>query len=417
MRRRFTLIRAGVFSLSVLAGCERNTGPAPTELPPAWQVASIAAGAYSTCAIGTDTLTYCWGYGNVGRPAGEWCSGLRGCGDSIPKPVVGAMRFVSLAAGGRLACGLVTSGTAYCWGGVGSIDAGAWSSAVPVPYPGAPPFTAISSGRMHTCGLDGQRHVWCWGTEMFGDLGAGDTLEFSVEPVLAAGGADFSAVAAGGMHVCAANEAGQLLCWGNNTSGQVGSGLEAPRHCGIFSFGRCALTPQGVRGGWVYTAVSAGGDHTCGVTAGTLVCWGSNRYGQLGTATNVLDSCGDISPWPCAPYPGHVGFPTADADDPIVAVAAGEAHTCALTTTGSAYCWGGNDYGQLGTGAEGDRAIPTRVAADGIAFRALSTGAYHTCGLATNGDAYCWGSNRYSQLGDGTTTDRWQPVRVLHPQP
>jgi alpha-tubulin suppressor-like RCC1 family protein len=138
------------------------------------------------------------------------------------------------------------------------------------------------------------------------------------------------------------------------------------------------------------------------VTAGTLVCWGANGSGQLG-ATTSQDECpgwAGIGTQPCAPYPVHVGL----SEQQVITVAAGGAHTCALSADGTAYCWGANDHGQLGIGASGNRAAPTPVAAEGIAFRELTA-------------AYCWGSNSDGQLGDGTTTDRSAPVRVRRPGP
>jgi alpha-tubulin suppressor-like RCC1 family protein len=86
-------------------------------------------------------------------------------------------------------------------------------------------------------------------------------------------------------------------------------------------------------------------------------------------------------------------------------------HTCGLTSTGAAYCWGRNDYGQLGDGTTTNRTSPVPVAG-GLTFQALAAGGYHTCGLTASGAAYCWGSNQYGQLGDGMQTDRGSPVAV-----
>ncbi|NBT25752.1 MAG: cell wall anchor protein, partial [Actinobacteria bacterium] len=89
-----------------------------------------------------------------------------------------------------------------------------------------------------------------------------------------------------------------------------------------------------------------------------------------------------------------------------------------LATGGTAYCWGYNGYGQLGDGTSGNgdssanRLVPVAVSG-GRTYTALVAGGKHTCGLATGGTAYCWGWNRYGQLGDGTSgTDRLVPVAV-----
>src|SRR5205823_1963938 len=126
------------------------------------------------------------------------------------------------------------------------------------------------------------------------------------------------------------------------------------------------IMPAGVR----FAAVSAGGDHTCGVTpSGTAYCWGWNHDGQLGDGTRVDRR----TPVPVA-APAGVGF---------AAVSLGGWHTCGVTLGGTAYCWGHNAYGQLGDGTDTSRTIPVAVSVPaGLSFAAVSAGCYHTCGLA-----------------------------------
>ena len=113
--------------------------------------------------------------------------------------------------------------------------------------------------------------------------------------------------------------------------------------------------------------------------------------------------------------PVVVQFTTVAADAPpsvaFASVTAGVAHSCALTTDGAAYCWGANDYGELGnSGVESSR-TPVRVA-EGLTFKSISAGDVHTCGLTTAGDAYCWGSQIYGQLGNGSVTQSATPQKV-----
>ncbi len=82
------------------------------------------------------------------------------------------------------------------------------------------------------------------------------------------------------------------------------------------------------------------------------------------------------------------------------AVAAGDAHTCGLTKSGTAYCWGYNGVGALGTGSTINSLTPVAVA-EGLSFSALGAGYDHTCGLTSSGAAYCWGFNYFGQLGNG----------------
>ena len=92
-------------------------------------------------------------------------------------------------------------------------------------------------------------------------------------------------------------------------------------------------------------------------------------------------------------------------------IAGGGSHSCALTEDGSAYCWGSNLNGQLGDGSTTDRSAPVAVLGN-LKFATIDAGAGHTCGLTSAGTAYCWGGNGQGQLGDGTTTHRSSPVPV-----
>jgi len=113
------------------------------------------------------------------------------------------------------------------------------------------------------------------------------------------------------------------------------------------------------------------------------------------------------TPAPVVPEPAVV---TIRATDDIGTIAAGGRHSCTLIA-GKAYCWGGNDRGQLGDGELESRDTPTPVVSD-LEFTQLTTGYAHTCGIARGGEAYCWGADERGQLGDATTTSRSAPVRV-----
>ena len=96
-------------------------------------------------------------------------------------------------------------------------------------------------------------------------------------------------------------------------------------------------------------------------------------------------------------------------------ISTGYDHSCGVTTSGSAYCWGLNNSGQLGNGSSDVSAhtVPEAVSGN-LNFSSMSAGGRHTCGITTNGAAYCWGQNQDGQLGDGLLTDSHVPVRVAN---
>jgi len=185
-----------------------------------------------------------------------------------------------------------------------------------------------------------------------------------------------------------------------------------------------------------YAAVSTGGYHTCGLAlTGVAYCWGDNTSWQLGTggdkstrvaptavATSLhFTSIGAGGFQTCALTSTGAAYCWGRGDSIPVAVggglsfvqlaAGGTNHQCALTGAGAAYCWGYNHMGQLGDGDTSTSATPVAVAG-GITFASLTTSGGHSCGLTAAGAAYCWGFNNQGQLGDSTMTDRWTPAAV-----
>src|SRR6266581_2797973 len=202
------------------------------------------------------------------------------------------------------------------------------------------------------------------------------------------GGLSFAAVSAGFNHTCGVTTAGAAYCWGHNIEGQLGDGTRTDR-----------TSPVAVLRGLSFAAMSAGFSHTCGVTtAGAAYCWGRGGNGNLGdgSATSRTSPVAVV---------GGLSF---------AAVSAGVfGHTCGVTTAGAAFCWGNNTLGQLGDGTTTDRTSPVAVLG-GLSFAAVNAGEFgHICGVTTAGAAYCWGDNRSGQLGDETTTFRTSPVAVL----
>lgn len=247
--------------------------------------------------------------------------------------------------------------------------------------------TQITAGSTHTCALTAAGGVMCWGYNGFGELGDG-TGTNSVVPVDVVGLAAVATATAGAEHNCVLTSTDGVACWGWNLYGQVGDGGSADR-----------LSPVEVVGlGSGMAAVAAGGYHACAVTAsGGVKCWGENSRGQLGDGSTTGSST-----------PVDVAGLGID----VVAVAAGEFHTCALTVAGGVKCWGKNDTGQLGNGGTASSTAPVDVTGLSSGVAAVSAGNTHTCALTTMGGVKCWGFDFYGQLGDGGSATSPVPVDV-----
>ena len=196
----------------------------------------------------------------------------------------------------------------------------------------------------------------------------------------------------GDRHGCAPDSTGAVRCWGSNSSGQLGDNSNSTRS-----------TPVPVVGLSGVAQLALGYRHSCAVlTDGTAHCWGDNDYSQLGDGT-LLDRS---TPTPV------VGLPERE-DAHVVGLTLGNHHTCALTNVGSVYCWGRNQYSQLGLGTIVDSLSPALVQLGTLsAMNAaeLAVGYRHTCIRRTDGTIYCWGDNAFGQLGDDTTIDNLVPV-------
>ena len=158
-----------------------------------------------------------------------------------------------------------------------------------------------------------------------------------------------------------------------------------------------AVEPSRIDAPDTFTALSVGASHACAVgRAGAAHCWGDNQFGQLG-----VGAAGAVREVP-APV---------DSPHPFASISAGANHSCAVTVTGEAYCWGQNTFGQLGDGSTVDAHAPVAVESS-VQFVELDAIGSHTCGRTGGGAILCWGNNLEGQLGDGTRSHRTRPVEV-----
>lgn len=332
-------------------------------------------------------------------------------------PAAASARLVvkQVDAGGLHDCAVAIDNRAYCWGWntFGQIGDGTSSYERPTPtlVTGGLSFRQISAGTSHSCGVTTANRAYCWGG---GGVGDGTNIR-RLRPVRVAGGLNFRQISAGPTHTCGVTTDDRVYCWGDNVFGQLGNGTTG-------EIGYPELSPVAVMGTLRFRAVSVGIYHSCGVTtADRAYCWGGDQWGQVGDGAASGTCQVSFNTRPCRKKPtpvaggytwrqvdagggGGPGEGQPDADG---------GRTCGVTTDGRAFCWGDGTQGQNGDGARSIRTAPSKVAGDRL-YRAVSTGHFHSCAVATDGRAFCWGYNPGGQLGDGTEgTTRLRPRAVV----
>jgi len=245
----------------------------------------------------------------------------------------------------------------------------------------------VAGGDIHACAVIGIGQVKCWGDNSSGQLGDGTSTQRNT-PVVVKGITKATQVAAGYAHTCALLAGGSIECWGDNYDGELGDGTTSERK-----------TPVAVEGIRTAIRVATGYYDTCALLAGGSVkCWGANVDGELGDGTDTGPvRCGSDHE-PCSPTPVVVkGIARA------TSITAGALHSCASLADGAVKCWGDNLDGQLGNGTMTNRLTP--VAVRGITTAAqVTASAFNSCALLADGHVVCWGANGDGELGDGTPT-------------
>ncbi|GEM_PF-963789 len=419
-----------------IGGDVSDTGiVAPTELE-LEGIVELATAARTTCARRYDGAVFCWGgvfTGATGSPTTP---------SQVALPPVSRLRGGGRARGfdyTSVMCAETASGW-FCWGGstTGSLGQGNTSSA-PTPVPASAFGSGIVDLAPHgevSCAVHADGTVSCAGLEDKARLSTPfETSMDRTTPVVVDGVA--GAVGAHcGEHVCCADLGDRYRCWGLPVSAAYGDGLARNGH-----------EPDPAHGLDAVTEVHPVAEGGCAIDGGEVVCWGDGDQGRLGVGGG-LDAFYPVT----VPLPGTAvevaayddracarlmdgsihcwgnGAPgdgtTADANTPrtVLATAMGTAsqvvvgcsQSCALDAGGTAWCWGTADACTSGATvcADGDCATPEAV--PGHSFERLAMGYDHVCGLKTDETVWCWGSNFFGELGDGTAgTDSPTPVQMV----
>jgi alpha-tubulin suppressor-like RCC1 family protein len=367
-------------------------------------------------------------------------------------PLIVLVAVAALAGSAPDAAALVApAGGGLAWGqnDAGQLGDGTTTDrSHPVSVTGLSPVVAVAGGQGHSVAVRSDGTVWAWGgNAFFGALGnGGNTNSSTPVQVIDVPGSPLTGIVTvaaghwpGGHHTLALRGDGTVWAWGGNGSGQLGDGTTTNRN-----------TAVPVSGLTDVVAIAAGSGHSLAVLSdGTVWAWGSNSAGELGDGTTTgrttpvrvsgltgvvavtagsgghslaLLSDGTVWGWG-ANYAGQLGNGTSSPSATTtpgqvsgltgaVGIAAGRDHSLALLSDGTVWAWGGNGFGQLGDGSTTDRHDPVAVSGLPRAM-AVSAGSLFTVALGADGTVWAWGENGTGQLGDGTTTNRTTPGRVV----
>ena len=322
-------------------------------------VTSVAAGGRQSCLVAGDRA-YCWGYNMAGQ-LGDGTTFQR----NSPTPVSGSRTVLDhqLVQGSGHGCAVMAlmiaggGAGAFCWGtnrngqlGDGSVMDRPQPGAVDTASFGGAEPVRVTAGQSHSCAVLSDGRVFCWGqldasalshvlSPLLIEVASGSDLNLSAGagPVTSA---DVALVAGAGF-TCAKAASGQVLCWGDNSFGQLGDGS-------ILGSSIRAVQVMGLNDA---VSVSAGDNHACALrTDGRVSCWGANGSGQLGVNDSAVSEA-------------HRPMDVVDQPADVAEIACGGSHTCLRTSGGAVYCVGSNSVGQLGDGTLTARMSPTPVSA------------------------------------------------------
>ena len=343
------------------------------------KIVQLSLGYEFACTVHDDGVVRCWGY-NSDRELGT---------SGGPSPVIVPLPMAAKQVGtsNRQACAILADSSLWCWGepdGNNLID--------PAPYAGLTGIKSVAlSFNLGGCAILTSGSVTCWGRNDTGQLGLGTVAASSATvspPMPVPGISTATQISHSGYTVCVLLANGNMVCWGDDSQGQIGNGAfvnntvqpnpePSPTTVPNIS-GAVQMSTSGVDS---YALLG-------GANAGSLMSWGNDLYAGRNGGSGQLFT------------PGRVGGTTQFAS------ICPQNTQCALTTTGTVMCWGYNDSGQTG--------VPVTTNAtwvyDPSAVPGLTNATSVACGgdfncAVTNGNlgVMCWGSNKFGQLGNGTT--------------
>jgi len=382
------------------SGAQVNT-PGQVLNPSGIAFVAIASGGGHALALQADGSLWSWGSNNNGE---------LGQGNTLPQtsPATPAQVILAtatsdndwsaIAAGDSHSLALKADGTLWSWGsnsngqlGQPGLGAGKGiNQPTPTPVGSDRNWSGISAGSLNSLALKRNGTLWSFGDNGHGQLGAGQNALLSISPVQTSpNSADMVALSGGAFHGIALKSNGAIYAFGDNSSGQFGSGSTTSSTSLVLAC-RDSL-------GWVGS--DPGAQFTVARRSnGTLWSWGDNFSGQLGDG-NTTARLTPVQVGSAANWSSH---------------SAGLSHVVALRSDGTLWSWGDNSFGQLGNGSLNPSLVPIQITSTGD-WAAVSAGDSHTLALKADGTLWAWGDNSSGQLGVGSNLQGNQPQQVLTP--
>lgn len=380
----------------------------------AWK--KVATGGNHSCAINSAGQAYCWGFNNNGQLGNNSTTDSSTPVAVNTSGVLGGKTILEIAPASQHTCALASDHNVYCWGwgDIGQLgDNLSTTSWVPV----AVDKTGVLSGKtvkalavaeQDACVIASDDKLYCWGNNWAGILGDGsDTRRPAPVAVDTSGvlsGKTIASIKMGAGLSCALDSNSVAYCWGYNSYGQLGDNSTTERHSPVL-----VDTSLGALAGKTIKSIYPGSEFNCAIASDDQVyCWGYNNHGQLGNNSTTNSQ-----------VPVAVNTSGALSGKTVASIASGNYGVCAVASDSNAYCWGLNDSGQLGIGLWTDSHVPVAVNTAGVlsgkTIHSIYLNYTQSCAVASDNEVYCWGRNEYGQLGNSSTTNSNVPVAVTIP--
>ena len=372
-------------------------------------IAKISAGSFHTCALTNSGGVKCWGYNNTGQLG----NGSKIDAQS-PVDVTGLTSgVIAIAAGGSHTCALTTAGGVKCWGLNQNGQLGDNGPQLPRLVPGDVPgltsgVTAIAAGLLTTCAVTTGGAAKCWGANGVGQLGDGTTSPALIPVNVFGLLSGVAAIATYNSHSCALMNGGGIKCWGQNNSGQLGIGF--PPNLSLVPLD--VVSAQSMPALTGASAMVVNFSSSCAVKNGGVLCWGDNSVGQLGNNLAIFSSNVPVSVLSGDSLPPLGGVDAiATGNNHVCALTNVGGVKCWGFNTSGQLGEGSNSPRSRATPVD----VLTAPGMPPLAgVNAITAGEQHTCALMIGGGVKCWGANFAGQVGDNSSNNyRFSPVDVV----